>query len=262
MNAAPQSQPEPVTAGGAAAAVAIPATVAPAAMDREFIVRNQIIERYLGGKLPLKGAQDFERYCHEHPEMLDDIGLTERINAALRLLDAGGRATPWEERPRRVWEKLPAFLAVCALCLAAALSALVLLHKLGVRDTAISALKARLAATPLDPAQSTRAVTIVPSRTAPTRTSAVTVGGGEAQMADLRFDVSWSPFSAFRVTIDRVDQGRVAVLHNVLKDSLGSLHIAFNSSALGPGDYQFTLEGLNWRGEAVAQAWATIGVAH
>jgi hypothetical protein len=81
-------------------------------------------------------------------------------------------------------------------------------------------------------------------------------------MADLRFDVSWSPFSAFRVTIDRVDQGRVAVLHNVLKDSLGSLHIAFNSSALGPGAYQFTLEGLDWRGEPVAQAWATIGIVH
>ncbi|HXN10556.1 MAG TPA: hypothetical protein VN859_04885, partial [Steroidobacteraceae bacterium] len=187
MNAAPQSQPDPLTAGSAAAAAAVPAILAPVAMDREFIVRNQIIERYLGGKLPLKGAQDFERYCHEHPEMLDDIGLTERINAALRLLDAGGRATPWEERPRRLWEKLPAFLAICALCLASAVTALVLLHKLGVRDTAISALKARLAATPLDPAQSTRAVTIVPSRTAPTRTSAVTVGGGEAQMADLRF---------------------------------------------------------------------------
>jgi hypothetical protein len=231
-------------------------------MDREFILRNQIIERYLGGKLPLKGAQDFERFCHEHPDLLDDIGLTERINAALRLLDAGGRATPWEERPRRVWEKLPAFVAVCALGVGCALTALVLLHQLGERDHTIGALKARLAAAPLDPAQSTRSVTVVPSRTAPTRTSAVTFGGGEAQMADLRFDVSWSPFTAFRVTIDRVDQGRVAVLHNVLKDSLGSLHLAFNSSALGPGEYQFTLEGLNWRGEPVAQAWATIGVAH
>lgn len=262
MNAVPNTQPDPVAAGGAPTAAAVPATAPPVVMDREFIIRNQIIERYLGGKLPLKGAQDFERYCHEHPDMLDDIGLTERINAALRLLDAGGRATPWEERPRRLWEQLPAFLAVCALCVAGAVTALVLLHKLGVRDGTISTLKTRLAASPLEPAQSTRTVTIIPSRTAPTRTSAVTVGGGEAQMADLRFDVSWSTFSAFRVTIDRVDQGRVAVLHNVLKDSLGSVHIGFNSSALGPGDYQFTLEGLNWRGDAVAQAWATVGVAH
>jgi hypothetical protein len=231
-------------------------------MDREFILRNQIIERYIGGKLPLKGAQDFERYCREHPEMLDEIGLADRINAALRLLDAGARANPWEERPRRLWEKLPAFLGVCALGLACATAALVLLHQVGARDAAIVALKSRLATAPLDPAQSTRSVTIVPSRTAPTRTSAVTFGGRDAQMADLRFDVSWSPFTAFRVTIDRIDQGRVAVLHNVLKDSLGSLHIGFNSSALGPGDYQFTIEGLNWRGDPIAQAWATIGVVH
>jgi len=261
MNAAPHSQPDPATSGTVPVVLPGAAMNATVVMDREFIVRNQIIERYLGGKLPLKGAQDFERYCREHPELLDDIGLTERINAALRLLDAGGRATPWEERPRRLWERLPAFLAVCALCVACALTALVLLHQLGTRDHAIGQLKSRLAAAPLDPAQSTRTVTILPSRTAPTRTSAVTIGGGEAQMADLRFDVSWSPFTAFRVTIDRVDQGRVAVLHNVLKDSLGSLHIAFNSSALGPGDYQFTLEGLNWRGEPEAQAWATIGIA-
>jgi hypothetical protein len=255
MNAAPQSQPDP-------AAVTPAASPAPAVMDRDFILRNQIIERYLGGKLPLKGAQDFERFCRDHPDLLDEIGLSERINAALRLLDAGGRATPWEERPRRLWEKLPVFLAICAIAFACALTALVLLQRLGASEHALTALKSRLVAAPLDPAQSTRAVTIVPSRTAPTRTSAVTVGGHEAQMADLRFDVSWSSFTAFRVTIDRVDEGRVAVLHNVLKDSLGTLHVAVNSSALGPGDYQFTLEGLNWRGEPVAQAWATIGIAH
>jgi hypothetical protein len=262
MNAAPHSQPEPAAGTTVSDTTPGPATPAPAVMDREFILRNQIIERYLGGKLPLKGAQDFERYCREHPDLLDDIGLTERINAALRLLDAGGRATPWEERPRRLWERLPAFLAVCGLALGCAATALVLLHRLDARDQVISALSSRVTAAPLDPAQSTRSVTVIPSRTAPTRSSGLTFGGSAAQMADLRFDVSWSPFSAFRVTIDRVDQGRVAVLHNVLKDSLGSLHIAFNSSALGPGAYQFTLEGLDWRGEPVAQAWATIGIVH
>ena len=50
-------------------------------MDREFIARNQIVERYIGGRLPLKGAQDFERFCREHPELLDEIALTDRINA-------------------------------------------------------------------------------------------------------------------------------------------------------------------------------------
>jgi hypothetical protein len=265
MDAVPQPDPKPAVdplAELAPAAPAAPAAPSAAVMDREFILRNQIIERYIGGKLPLKGAQDFERYCREHPELLDEIGLSERLNAALRLLDAGARANPWEQRPRRLWEKLPAFLGVCVLGLACATSALVLFRQVGARDSVIVALKSRLAAAPLEPAQSTRQVTVVPNRTAPTRTSAVTFGGGAAQMADLRIDMSWSAFTAFRVTIDRIDQGRVAVLHNVLKDSLGSLHIGFNSSAFGPGDYQFTIEGLNWRGDPIAQAWATIGIAH
>src|ERR1700689_2669210 len=76
-------------------------------MDREFIVRNQIVERYIGGRLPLKGAQDFERFCRDNPELLDEIALTERINAALRLLEAGGRPAPWEQPRKAWWEKLP-----------------------------------------------------------------------------------------------------------------------------------------------------------
>ena len=55
---------------------------------------------FLMGRLPLKGAQDFERYCRENPETITQLGLSERINAALRLLDASGQPEPWTERPR------------------------------------------------------------------------------------------------------------------------------------------------------------------
>jgi len=62
------------------------------------------------------------------------------------------------------------------------------------------------------------------------------------------------------VTVDRLNQGRVAILHNVLRDSNGHLHLGLNSSALEPGDYQLTIEGMNWRGDTVAQAWTAITV--
>jgi hypothetical protein len=51
MNAAPHSQPEPAAGTTVSDTTPGPATPAPAVMDREFILRNQIIERYLGGKL-------------------------------------------------------------------------------------------------------------------------------------------------------------------------------------------------------------------
>ena len=81
-------------------------------------------------------------------------------------------------------------------------------------------------------------------------------------MADLKIDMSWSKFTAFRLTLDRQDQGRVAVLNYMLRDSNGDLHLSLNNTALGPGTYEFAIEGLTLHGEAIAQAWITIGIAH
>jgi hypothetical protein len=90
---------------------------------------------------------------------------------------------------------------------------------------------------------------------------AVTVGGESTQLADLKLDLSRSGYRNFRITIDRVDQGRVAILHNLAKDSNGHVRIALNTSALGPGNYQFTIEGVSWKGEVIPDAWVTIAIA-
>jgi hypothetical protein len=231
-------------------------------MDREFIARNQIVERYLGGRLPLKGTQDFERYCREHPELLDEIGLTERINAALRLLESNGRAPPWESRGRLWWERLPVLLGVGGVALVLGIVALVLLGKLSNSEHSISSLKRQVAVRALDPALATHSYVIAPNREAPSAHSQLTIGGSQTEMADLKIDLSWTKMTVFRITVDRVDQGRVAVFHNVLKDSNGVLHLGLNSSALGPGNYLFSIDGLNWRGEPSPVAWATISIAH
>ena len=233
-------------------------------MDREFILRNQIAERYLAGRLPIRGAQDFERFCREHPELIDELGLAERVHAGLRLLEAGGVAAPWEATPRKWWEKLPVLIAVVVLAAITTLAAAFMGSRIAGRDASIASLQQRVIDQPLEPATSTRTVRLVPSRTAPSRRAAIVVGGGGggAQMADLKIDMSWSKFTAFRVILDRQDQGRVATLNYMLRDSNGDLRLAMNSSAFGPGTYDFAIEGLTLRGDAVAQAWVTIGIAH
>jgi hypothetical protein len=241
---------------------AIPVVPASVEMDREFIVRNQIAERYLAGRLPLRGTHDFERYCRQHPEFIQELGLAERVHSALRLLEAGGIALPWESKPRAWWEQLPVLIAVAGLALAGGITALVLASKISGRDAAIGALRQRVAEQPLEPATSTRSTRLIPSRTAPSEHPAVVVGGGSAQMADLKIDMSWSKFTAFRVTIDRQDQGRVAVVNYMLRDSNGDLRLSLNTTALGPGTYQFAIEGMTLHSEAIAQAWITIGIAH
>ena len=231
-------------------------------MDAAFIEQNQIIERYLAGRLPLKGAQDFERYCKEHPETLTKLGMAERIHMGLRLMDASGQPEPWAEKKIPFYQKPAVIAGLAGLAGTALIAALMLLVSGNDKSRQIAVLQDELRLQPLLPSRSTRSIVVKPSRTGPVAQSLVTIGGSDTEMADFKFDVSWSNYSNFKVTLDRADQGRVAVLSNLSRDSNGHLRIALNSSAVGPGAYEVTLEGLDWRGSPVPQGWASFSVAH
>jgi hypothetical protein len=229
-------------------------------MDRDFIARNQVVERYLSGRLPLKGATDFERFCRQHPQILDEIGLPERVNAGLKLLEASGKPEPWQEPARPFWQKPPLILGLAVAVVILALTLVVAWGATVTRDHRIAALEKQAYERALDPATSTREIRLLPSRAGASATPAITIGGPNAQLADFKIDESRSPYHSFRVTIDRIDQGRVGVITNLTKDSNGHLRIALNSSALGPGNYQLTIEGIGWRGEPEPDSWITIGI--
>jgi hypothetical protein len=229
-------------------------------MDRDFIARNQIVERYLSGRLPLKGATDFERFCRENPQVLDDLGLPERVNAGLRLLEASGKPEPWQEAPRSAWAKPQWVFGLAAMVLVLGLALAVVMNNSASKTRKIEKLQKQAAEQPLEPATSTRSVRLVPSHDGASNTPAILIGGSPAQLVDLRIDESRSAYKTFSITIDRIDQGRVAVIHNLMKDSNGHLRIALNSSALGPGNYQLTIEGLSWRGDPEPDSWVTIGI--
>jgi hypothetical protein len=261
--------PAPAAAAAAAAGVptAAPASTAPGTvpasppMDRDFIARNQVVERYLSGRLPLKGATEFEQYCGRHPELLDEIGLPERVNAGLRLLEASGKPEPWQEAPRPAWQRPQVTIALAAAAVVCGCVAAVLAGTSASRAHRIEQLQKQVAEQPLDPATSTREIRLLPSREGASNSPAITIGGATTQMADLKIDESRSAYHIFRITIDRIDQGRVGVITNLVKDSNGHLRIALNSSALGPGNYQMTIEGIDWRGDPQPDSWITIGVA-
>jgi len=256
------SAPPDPAAHPAPQSVAVPKATMPVNMDRDFIARNQIVERYLSGKLPVKGATDFERFCSEHPELLDELGLPDRVNAGLRLLEAAGKPEPWQEAPKRFWEKPQFTIGLAAAAAVMFITVVVLGGTTSSKSTRIAKLEQQVKEQPLEAATSTRTIRLVPSRTGGSNNAAVVIGGASSQLADLKIDMSRSDFRNFRVTIDRIDQGRVAILHNLVKDSNGHLRIALNSSAFGPGNYQMTIEGITWRGELVPDAWVTIAIAH
>jgi hypothetical protein len=230
-------------------------------MDRDFIARNQVVERYLSGRLPLKGATEFERFCRDNPDVLDELGLADRVNAGLRLLDASGKPEPWQEAKKPFWQKPQVTLGLTAVVIGLGIALSIAMSDSASKTQRISKLQSQAAERPLDPATSTREIRLLPSREGGSNTPAITIGGnGNAQLADFKIDESRSPYKIFRVTIDRIDQGRVAVISELAKDSNGHLRIALNSSALGPGNYQLTIEGLTWRGDAEPDSWITIGI--
>jgi hypothetical protein len=236
------------------------ATAPPPVMDAAFIERNQIVERYLTGKLPPKGAVDFERWCRANPELVDSLGLSDRINAAISLLDASGRALPWAEKPRRFYERPASFFGAAA----AAVVAIVVAVSMSLRTTEaerqVAVLEKKVGERPLLPVTETRTMLVEPSRTGPSQRAVATFDSGSGELADFKIDVSWSRYSMYRVSIDRTDQGKVAIIGNVQRDSNGQLRVALNSSALGPGDYQMSLEGVDWKGGTQPQAWVTFSV--
>src|SRR3954467_6276347 len=96
------------------------------AMDREFIIKNQIVERYLAGRLPPKGVTDFERLIRSRPELIEELGLADPVHAGLRLLDAAGVAEPWAEKPKKFWESSSFSLAAAGVAIVALLACAVL----------------------------------------------------------------------------------------------------------------------------------------
>jgi hypothetical protein len=181
---------------------------------------------------------------------------------ALRLLEASGKPEPWQPAPKKLWEKPQLMIGLGAVVVLLVVILAIVGSSSADKSSSVSKLKALIMEQPLEPATTTRTIQLQPSRAGSSSKPAVTIGGATAELADLRIDMTHSPYRAFRVTIDRVDQGRVAVLHNVMKDSNGQLHLAINSSALGPGIYEFTLDGLTWRGDAEPDAWIAIGIQH
>jgi hypothetical protein len=257
----------PVAARPAAAANArkVPnpdSVTVPPVMDREFIARNHIVELYLSGRLPVRGATVFERFCRENPQILDEIGLPERVHTGLRLLEASGKPEPWQEKPKQFWERpyIPAALSGLVLLLGVAL--LMLNRQLTDQTHKVTALRQVVTEQPVDAVTATVGVDLQPTHVGPTAAIATTIGGAAAQLVNIKIDLTHSDFRAFRVTIDRVNQGRVAVLNNLIKDSNSALGFSLNTSAFGAGTYLLTIEGLDWRGDPQPDSWAALTIRH
>lgn len=228
-------------------------------LTEAFINQNAMVERYLTGQLSPKWTQEFERYCREHPRFLTETGIHKRLQAGMDLLVATGQAPAPAKRLSRFHQLHIGWLLTAVVVLGGSLWATITWSSSLADQIALLRRQANNRTLPLPTSE--REIRLLPSRDGVMTSPAIVIANRAAQMLDFQIDETRSPYKIFKVTIDRVDQGRVQVISGLQKDPEGHLLINLNSGALGPGNYQLTIEGFTPKGDIEPDSWVTIGIA-
>ena len=234
-----------------------PAAPAPR-FDRKFIEDHRLVERYLDGKLPPKGARQLEDWCRANPEFLNELQLSERTHASLKLLERSGSPQDLGEPKPPFWKTpyLPIGLGALAVVLLLAFGTM--FAKYVALDSKFETARALATQGSLSAPKAHRNFRVAPDHAAAAENARVTVNTKSPELIDLNIDLAYSHENLFRVVVDKRDQGRVIVLDNLLKDSNGDLRIAFNTSGLAAGLYDVQIQSLPFHGAPTPVGWLII----
>jgi hypothetical protein len=238
-----------------------PPTAPSPRFDRKFIEDHNLVERYLEGKLPFKGARDLEQWCRANPEYLNELKLSERAHTSLKLLEASGQPQDLTE-PKPPWWKhmyvLIGLIAVSVLCLLAFWAVLgkYILLRSQLEDTRTLMNQGSL----MQPATE-REVQVAPDRAPGIDRARIVLNRNAPQLLDVHVDLNYTnKLTNFRMFVDKKDQGRALVLNNLFKDSNGELRMTLNSTGLAAGIYNVRIEALPFRGSPIPIAWLMLDV--
>ncbi len=223
--------------------------------DRKFIEDNRLVERYLESKLPLKGARQLEDWCRANPEFLNELNLSERTHASLKLLERSGNPPDLGEPKPPFWKTPYLPIGLGGLALASLLAFGALYGKYIALSSKLESARTLATQGSLAAPKAHRNFRVAPDHAAGVDSARVTVGTKSPELIDLNIDMAYSRESLFRMVVDKRDQGRVIVLDNLLKDSNGDLRIAFNTSGLAPGLYDVQIQALPPRGVPTPAGW-------
>jgi hypothetical protein len=249
----------PATRSGAEAPPAkTSGAAAPARFDRKFIEDHGLVDRYLAGTLPLKGAVELEAWCRNHPEYLEELKLSERATASLRLLEEVGRPADLTEPKTPWWKTLYFVTALAVLALVSLVGFLAAYEKYVHISGQLADARQIGAQGSLAPPGVERPVRLEPDHGPGLAGARVNVTHTSPALVQLQLDMNYVRETAFRLVVDKRDQGRALIVENLTKDSNGNLKLAFNSSGLTPGSYDVRIEGMPLRGAPIAEGWLTI----
>lgn len=234
---------------------------APPRFDRQFIEDHKLVERYLENQLPFKGARDLENWCRAHPDYLNELKLSERAQASLKLLEASGQPQDLSEPRPPWWKTTYALIGLGAVALLSLVAFWAVLGKYVLLRGELEDTRTLLTQGSLVQPARTSEVRVTPDRVPGIDRARIVVNRGAPQLMDLHIDLGYTNnLTQFRLFVDKKDQGRALILNNLLKDSNGELRMTLNSTGLAAGIYNVRIEGLPFLGSPVPLGWLILEV--
>ncbi len=228
--------------------------------DARFIEEHDLIERYLQNKLPYKGARDLENWCREHPEYLNNLKLSERAQASLKLLEASGQVQDLREPPPPWWRTTYALIGLAAVALLSLVAFWFLMGKYVLLRGELQDTRERRDQGSLIQPATESDLHVSPDRAPGLERARIVVSRTAPQLIDVHIDMSYSKVMQFRMFVDKQDQGRALVLNNLLKDSNNELRLTINTTGLAAGIYTVRIEALPPRGIPIPEGWLILDV--
>jgi hypothetical protein len=229
--------------------------------DRKFIEDHKLVERYLENKLPFKGARDLEIWCHAHPEYLDELKLSERAHASLKLLEASGRPQDLGEPKAPWWQSIYVLIGLCVATLVSLVACWAVAGKFASLQSRLEdAKRVKDQGALVQPTTETTKF-VAPDHAPGIDHAKIVLSRSAPELMDVHIDLGYTQkLVQFRMFVDKKDQGRALVLNDLLKDSNGELRLTLNSTGLSAGIYTVRIEALPPRGVPIPIGWLLLEV--
>ncbi|HEX7113945.1 MAG TPA: hypothetical protein VF193_02335 [Steroidobacter sp.] len=256
-------------------------------MDRSYIDREHIVERYLGGDLTVREAREFEQFCRDHPEALKEMPIPVRLKARLArrppdnsetgmfqaipssathaAFEAAAEGLDLEDEVSGARESafggiaVKVVIAALGLALVGALAGLAT-YAAKARTAAeqLATLREEWRSTQMQPPGRVQRYRVQPVRAQPSQPTLSIGWPMPPELVDLHIDMSEGKFTQFMLTIDKVDGGRIMQIRRIARDSNREVRLGLNSSAFGPGEYLIKIDGYTWRGQTQEVGWVRL----
>lgn len=258
-------------------------------MDRKYIEKEHIVDRYLSGDLMMREARDFERFCLDHPQFVSSLPIPDRLKAHLSRRPAEGSQTGVfaaipSSATRAAMQAVedgfdpddardamrPGFggdgasrllvIGLLAAVLIAAGCALVYALKADALAEQLQGTKTQLSSSQMQAPGRQQRYKIQPVKGKPNQPTVALGWLKPPELLDISIDAREGKMTQFQITVDKSDGVRVMQIKRITRDSNKELRLSLNSSAFGPGDYLVRIDAYNWRGQTKEYGWFMLGL--